>query len=505
MQRIGQLFFQHARAFRHLHRIGQPVGTMGDIGPGARGGDPARQGVDIALDRIEAGDLLGEPVARDMAAKARAIAGDEAPDARHGAGMMLRAQLLEIGQATGGPEPLDIALGADTGLDLGIFGHAAQHGEVDRLRRGAQSRAIGPRLQIDDEMIDAVGAWHAVAPEKLVDGREAMRLDRLYLFGREGGVAILRSQAAEGAILVMAPGAAGDLGHFGDRQPARAAAVKLAQRGEGDMGDVEVEAHADRVGGDQIIDVAIEEHLHLGIAGARRQGAHHHRRAAPEAAQHFRHGIDFLGREGDDRRAARQARQLLGAGIGEGGKARPADDLDLRDQALDRLRDAGGAQDHRFLPAAGAQDAVGEDMAPLGIGAQLRLVQRDKGEIAEAAGHRGGFLATTNGHGFGGAEKIARARRHDLFLAGDERDLLRALDRDDAVIDFARQQAQRKAHHAAGMAAHALDGEMGLAGIGGAQHSGDGRTGELGHDGAYVVQDGGQGKDFARSARCSLG
>ena len=46
---------------------------------------------------------------------------------------------------------------------------------------------------------------------------------------------------------------------------------------------------------------------------------------------------------------------------------------------------------------------------------------------------------------------------------------------------------------------------MGLAGIGGAQHSGDGRTGELGHDGAYVVQDGGQGKDFARSARCSVG
>ena len=346
-------------------------------------------------------------------------------------------------------------------------------------------------------MIDAVGARHAVAPEKLVDGRKAMRLDRLYLFRREGGVAILRPQAAEGAVLVMAPGAAGDLGHFGDRQPARAATIELAQRGEGDMGDVEIEAHADRVGGHQIIDVAIQEHLHLGVAGARRQGAHHYRRATPEAAQHFRHGIDFLGREGDDGGAAGQARQLLGTGIGEGGKARPADDLDLRDQALDCLGDAGGTQDHRFFPAAGAQDAVGEDMATFGIGAQLRLVQRDKGEIAEAAGHRSGFPAATDRHGFGGAEEIARARWHDLFFAGDEGDLLRALDRDDAVIDFARQQAQRKAHHAARMAAHALDGEMGLAGIGGAQHSGDGRTGELGHDGVYVVQDGGQGKGFA--------
>ena len=44
-----------------------------------------------------------------------------------------------------------------------------------------------------------------------------MCLDRLDLFGGEGGVAILRPQAAEGAVLVMAPGAAGDLGHFGDR------------------------------------------------------------------------------------------------------------------------------------------------------------------------------------------------------------------------------------------------------------------------------------------------
>ena len=143
-----------------------------------------------------------------MAAKARSIAGDEAPDARHGAGMMLRAELLEVGQATGGPEPLDIALGADAGLNFRVFGHAAQHGQVDRLGGGAQFRAIGPRLQIDDQMIDAVGTRGAVAPEKLVDGGEAMRLDRLYLFRREGGIAILRPQTAEGAVLVMAPGAA---------------------------------------------------------------------------------------------------------------------------------------------------------------------------------------------------------------------------------------------------------------------------------------------------------
>jgi hypothetical protein len=44
------------------------------------------------------------------------------------------------------------------------------------------------------------------------------------------------------------------------------------------------------------------------------------------------------------------------------------------------------------------------------------------------------------------------------------------------------------------MAAHALDGQMRLAGIGGTQHGSDGRTGELGHDPLYVGDGCGKGK-----------
>ena len=43
-----------------------------------------------------------------------------------------------------------------------------------------------------------------------------------------------------------------------------------------------------------------------------------------------------------------------------------------------------------------------------------------------------------------------------------------------AVIDLARQQPQRQADHAGAMGQHALDGEMGLAGIGGAENGGQG-------------------------------
>ena len=44
---------------------------------------------------------------------------------------------------------------------------------------------------------------------------------------------------------------------------------------------------------------------------------------------------------------------------------------------------------------------------------------------------------------------------------------------DHALIDLAREQAQRQADHPGGMGEHPLDGEMGLAGIGRAEHGRD--------------------------------
>ena len=483
VERIGQLFLQRAGAFGHFGRIGEPVGAMGDIGPGARGGDTARERVDIALHRIEPGDRLREPVAGDVA-----IAfGQEAPDPRDGAAMMFGAEFLEIGQAARGPEPFDLPLATRAVDDEGIVGQPLEHGQVDGLRRGAQFGAVGAFLQIGDEMVEPVGAWRAVAPEKLVHRREAMRLNRFDFFGGEGGVAIFAAQRSERAILVMPPGAPGNLRHFADREAAGAATVELAQRGEGDMGDIEVQPHADRVGGDEIIDLAIEEHLHLGIAGAGGQRAHHHGGTAPEPPQHFGDGIDFFGREGDDGGAFGQARELLRARIGEGGETRAADDLDILDQRLDGAGDAGGTQDHGFLAPARAEQPVGEDMAAFGVRAQLRFVERDEGIIA---GDR---------HGFGGAEEIAGVGRDDLFLAGDQRDLRRAFDRDHPVIDFAGEQAEGEAHHAAAVPAHPLDREMGLAGIGWPQDGGDGRSGKGNHDGPLSSMGGDGARRFAGS------
>src|SRR3546814_12220271 len=92
-------------------------------------------------------------------------------------------------------------------------------------------------------------------------------------------------------------------------------------------------------------------------------------------------------------------------------------------------------------------------MAALAISAHLPFVQRDKGDFP------------VGGHGFRRAQEVARAFRQDFFFAGDERNLIAALYRDDPLIHLPREVAQGKADHSGSVTAHALDRKMGFAGV----------------------------------------
>ena len=100
-------------------------------------------------------------------------------------------------------------------------------------------------------------------------------------------------------------------------------------------------------------------------------------------------------------------------------------------------------------------------MAALQIGGELDLIDRHERHV-EIARHR-----------LDGRHPIARLGRLDLLFAGDQRHRVRADPIDDLVVDLARQQPQRQPDHAAGMGQHALDRQMGLAGVGRSEHGGD--------------------------------
>ena len=229
------------------------------------------------------------------------------------------------------------------------------------------------------------------------------------------------------------------------------------------MVHVHVQPHADGVGGHQKVHLARLEQLDLGVAGAGAQAAHDHGGPAPLATQQFGDGVDLLGREGDDGAAAGQAGQLLGPGVGQGGQALAGDDLRLGDQGADQRGHGPGPQEHGLEPTARVQQALGEDVTALRVGDQLDFVHGQELDL------------TLQRHGFDGADEIGRARRDDLFLAGDQGDGGGPSLLDDPLIDLARQQAQRQADHARGVTQHPLDRQMGLAGVGGAQDRCDAR------------------------------
>ena len=211
------------------------------------------------------------------------------------------------------------------------------------------------------------------------------------------------------------------------------------------MIDVEIEPHADRVGGDEIIDVAVLEHRDLRISRARRQRAEHHRRAAMLAADQLGDRVDLVGRERDDRGAPRLAGDLAVAGEMQLRQPRPRHDRRARQQPLDDRPHRRSAQQQRLVAAAAIEDAVGEDMPAFEIGRDLDLVDGEERHVEIAR------------HGLDGGDPVARMFRLDLLLAGDQRHRIQPRAIDDLVIDLARQQPQRQADHAARMRQHPLD------------------------------------------------
>ena len=183
------------------------------------------------------------------------------------------------------------------------------------------------------------------------------------------------------------------------------------------------------------------------------------------AADQFGDGVDFIGRERDDRGASRLARDLAVAGEFELRQPRPCDDGRARQQPLDDRAHGGSAQQQRLVAAAAMQDAVGEDMPALEIGRDLDFIDGEKTHV-EIARHR-----------LDGRDPVARVLRLDLLLAGDERHAVDARPIRDLVVDLARQQPQRQADHAGGMPQHPLDRQMRLAGVGRPEHGGDAGAG----------------------------
>ena len=454
VESVGETVFDGARAALPVRRVGEPVGAVGDKRPGADVRDTVGERIDVAIGAVRELDLLGEPILGD----ALGAGAQELVERADQLGVVVGRDLAVVGNLADLPQPQngggrggeigDLAVGGDRLQCQHVVGHAGAYQPLlARHLAQAVAQAV-ERLEIEV----------TVAPLQHAHAVEVVRLEPLHQLRLQR---IDAARHAEGAVVHVAAGAAGDLGQLGRRQVAVRLAVELAHARERDVIDVEVQAHADGVGGDDEADIARLVEFDLGVAGARRQRAEHDRRAATLAADQLGDGIDVVGREGDHGRARRQAGDFLLAGVGEARQARPRDEIGARNEIGDRFAHGLGAEQQRLGAAARVEQAIGEDVAALGIGAELDLVDGEEVDV-DVARHR-----------LDGADPVARPLRLDLLLARDEGHLVDADAGGDAVIDLARQQPQRQPDHAALVAEHALDGEMRLAGIRRAEHRGD--------------------------------
>ena len=457
MQGIGQPVLHRAGPFLPVAGVGQPVAAVRHIGPGADVGDALNQGLDVAVGALDADHLVGHPVGGQPAGGSHQVAVDPS----HQSGVGVAHQVAEVGDAAHLPQQAHgVRAGGEAG-DVRVRGKGRQGRLVVGFAGPDQAGHLRRHGEAAPKRVQGGEAKVRVAPEERRQRRETVVLDGIDRFLVQGADV---GGGAEGARVHVPSGAPGDLGQFRRCQFAHALPVELPRGGEGHVVDVHVEPHADGVRGHQVVHVAGLIHGDLGVAGARAQGAEHHRRAAALPAHHLGDGVDVGGRERDRGAARGQPGDLALAGIGERREPRPRQELGLGHQPAEKGADGLGAHEHGLVLAAGGQQGVGEDVAAVGVGAHLNLVDAEERH------------PPVHGHGFHRTQEVPRMGRHDLLLAGDQGDVAPALDAHRPVVVLARQKAQREPDHAAGVAEHALHGEMGLARVRRPEHGDDARA-----------------------------
>ena len=423
---------------------------MGDVRPGADEREPRQQVVDVAAGPVEAADALREPVGREPARPTRQLAEDVAEQRR----VVLEHELPVVGNLADVPQEPDARLVPRAVADDGVEGEAAQGVVVGAARRQPQPGPARPPVERGDEGVEAREVELAVAPHHAAGGGKAVVLDGP---DHARGQLVRRREDAERAVVQVTAGPARDLTELDEVEVAARAAVELGELGEGDVVDVEVQPHADGVGGHEEVDLAALVEGDLGVAGAGGQGAEHHRGAAAARPHPLGEVVDPGHREGDDGGARRQPADLQAAPVAQGREPGVAADGHVghhrRHHAPHRVR----AQEPGLAPASGVQQPVGEDVPPLGVGGELNLVD---GEEVDGP---------VEGHRLDRAHPVAGGGRHPLLLPGDQRDRLLAGPHREGVVDLPGEQAQGKPDHAGAVLEQPRDRAMGLAGVGRAE------------------------------------
>ena len=445
VQSVRQAVFYDTRRVAPMAFVLCPALALRNVGPCANKRESFGQRINVAIGSINSFDLSCEPIIGDISALVQIVEnGLQEPR------MFRMADAAEIGNPAHIPQEPHRSAIRGPGKNLIHLRQRLERAQIVGFPRPDQPLVFGRHFQGLDQAVNAAELQSVVAPVDLV-----LR-GKVVIHDRAGNVIVQRRRVpggAKSAGFEPAPCPPRDLRQFIRGQGPHPPPVKFAERREGHMIDIEVQPHADGIGGNQIVDLSVLIHRHLRIARARRECAHHHRRTALLAADQLGDGIYILNRKPDDCATRLHPAYLFLTCIDQFAHPVAAHEIDPRNQRRDGAAHGVGPHEQRLMQAPRAQQTVGKDMAALGIGAKLDLV--DGYEI------RAHLLR----HRLDSAHPILRARRHDPLFARDQRHHRGPARLDDPVIDLTRQKPQRQADHPGPMGQHPFDCIGRLAGI----------------------------------------
>ena len=217
----------------------------------------------------------------------------DAPKIRHTADIPQQLDRRPVGAARG---------------HLGTFSKRFQRQHVIGFARAHESAVRRRRLQRSDKRIYAAKLQRMIAPLQLVQRGKPVIHDRLCH-------PILKRPDipcdAKSAILLSPSGAACDLGQLVRGQRTHAPPIKFRERRKGNMVNVQIQPHANRICRNQKINLAILIHVDLRIARARTERTHDNGRPPLLTADQLSDSIDIINGKSDNGRARTHAADLF--------------------------------------------------------------------------------------------------------------------------------------------------------------------------------------------------
>ena len=248
---------------------------------------------DLALGAVEPLDLLVHPGVLDACGRLYEFLDEALDEAEVGFGSIF----AEVGQGAEIPQAAYMQVRARGTADIIVSGERGEGCLIEGFGGATQDHVGRRAAEGGQQGVDAGPVEVGIAPVQEFDGIELMvddAVDRFFLKG------FTIRRFAERAVIAEAARAACDLGEFVCAQEPALAAVKFSATGEGNVADIEVKAHADGVGGDDVVDLAGLVEIYLGVARARAERAHDDGASAALALQQLGYCVDLLRGEGDD-------------------------------------------------------------------------------------------------------------------------------------------------------------------------------------------------------------